>query len=130
MFRGYDIIYVLKGDQILRKALNSQKMYDLAFFLIKDYISLIQRGYNPIKNRDKFIDTFLSRTILAIYRARKVEAKIDLNILKRTLIVLLDRIKRIDEKRLREIAFYYNLCKDDRKITKLLSIAGLPRCQT
>lgn len=129
MFKKYDIIPILKREQTLASVLKTpEKIYTMAFFLLKDYLSLIERGFDPSKNREMFKTTLLSQIVLTLQRAR---AEIpDSNSLLRIVDILIDNISRVEKIEIKKIAIYYSLCRHRRRLAKLLSSIGNPKCQS
>jgi len=128
MFRRYDIIRLLKKDPVLANVLRTpRKFYDFAFILLKDYLSLIEKGRDPLQNRELFIEALTSRIVSYISRA---DIKIEPDKLKKLASRLLDEMKEIEKIELKKLALYYGLCKYGRRLVSLLNAARLPLCQS
>ena len=130
MPRRYDIIPILRRDRILATALKApRKLYDVAFFLLKDYLSLVERGYDPLKDKRIFRSVLLSRIILSLQRA-KAKVEVDPSNLNKTVDILLSNIARMERVELKKLAIYYSLCRYGGRLADLLNSARIPKCQT
>jgi len=130
MPRRYDIIPILRRDRILATALKTpRKLYDVAFFLLKDYLSLVERGYDPLKDKRIFRSVLLSRIILSLQRA-KAKVEVDPSNLNKTVDILLSNIARMERVELKKLAIYYSLCRYGGRLADLLNSARIPKCQT